>query len=97
MNAITLRKRFVHPCRRVLPEVNDIVVKCVQPCFSMYIYMYMEKQGWTHLTTISFTSGSTRLHGCTNLFLSVIAFMYEEGHTWDLCFASMGLPPHLNT
>ena len=37
MNAITLRKRFMHTCRRVLPEVNDLVVKCVQPCFSMYI------------------------------------------------------------
>src|ERR1041384_4544769 len=37
MNAITLRKRFVHTCRRVLPKVNDLVVKCVQPCFSMYI------------------------------------------------------------
>src|ERR1043165_2048113 len=74
----------------------DQWTSCLHLClFSTYVYM--EKQGWTHFSTRSFTSrSSTRLHVCTNLFPSVIAFMYEEGHTRDLCFASMGLPPHLN-
>src|SRR3954467_11557650 len=66
--------------------------------YACLAHMYMEKQGWTHFTTRSFTSGSIpHVYTCARIFLTVIAVMCEEGHTRDLCFASMVLPPHLYT
>src|SRR3954467_4756798 len=61
---------------------------CLYLClFSTYVHGEPRLDTFHH-QIIHLREYSARLHVCSNLFLSVIAFMCEEGHTRDLCFAS---------